>query len=454
MPTVIGIFFFCCGAYCFLFKEGLLFGLLIVAGIFEASSALNISGRGIQPYYVIATFIIMRAIINWALGSPLHRPLQNRRWLLLFGAIAIASAFILPIVYSGIPVYDSKIGIDDGLFIRPPLRFGLNNIGQVGFLAIHIGTAFALLKLGFSAKTTRKAFLWGFYIIVLLVFAQSVFQFAGVSFPDSLIRNNPGYTLTDSTFGAYGTRNSGPCTEPSIVGAFLVLYIVGFFAEYLEGKRGPFLVIVGLIASGLVASSGSIATLGFVIPILLICYSPFRFPWYFNLEQARRMIWILVLVSVPLIISLVVFSSYQQLLVDLTVSKGGSSSAINRTAADIYGFELLARTHWIGVGLGSSRSSSLLATLLSNIGIVGTSAFLAFYFRLFGSLGRKHAWLKWGGFALLLNMVLGIADVTMPLLWIPILLAIQLKSDESLIHKSLDNHSTLVGSSQALESSY
>ena len=38
-------------------------------------------------------------------------------------------------------------------------------------------------------------------------------------------------------------------------GAFLVLYCVGFLAQYLAGKGGSIRVIVSLVASGMVASS-------------------------------------------------------------------------------------------------------------------------------------------------------------------------------------------------------
>lgn len=133
MPTVIGVIFFCCAAYCFLFKEDGLLGLLIVAGIFEAASAINIGDRGIQPYYVVAAFLIVRALVNYPLKFRSGKSMPQGKWLLSFGAIAIASAFVLPVIFAGIPVYDPKIGIDDGLLIHPPLSFGLNNVGQAGF---------------------------------------------------------------------------------------------------------------------------------------------------------------------------------------------------------------------------------------------------------------------------------------------------------------------------------
>jgi hypothetical protein len=349
------------------------------------------------------------------------------KWLLIFGAIAIASAFVLPVVFAGVPIYDPKIGIDDGLFIRPPLAFGLSNIGQAGFLAWHIATAFALLGIKFSAAKARRAFLWAFYIEGFFVFTESLCQLAGIDFPLSLVLNNPslGGALWENSNEAYGTRVPGTFSEPSIAGAFLVLYCVGFLAQYLARRGGSIRVIVSLVASGMVASSSSLFTLSLAPLALLVRYSPFRFPCYINRRQTKRIMWILVLFLAPLAIALLFSSGYREVLTSVTVSKGESGSFINRTAADLYSVQLLLQTYGLGVGLGSNRSSSFLTTLISNVGVAGTLAFLVFYFKLFANLPEEYTWFKWAGFALFVNMCLGIADITMPLLWCPILLAIQ-----------------------------
>ncbi len=438
MPTIIGVIFLVCGGYCFFLREDGLFGLLILASAFEASSAINIADRGIQPYYVIAVLIILRALIKWSLGIQRVPRVPCGAWLLLFGLIAIGSAFILPLVFAGVAIYDPKIGIDDGLFIRPPLRFGLNNLGQAGFLACHIATAYSIPSLQFSFSKTRRAYLIAFYIIAVVIIAQSLFQGIGIPFPDSLIRNNPGYAITDSTFGVSGTRNSGTCTEPSIAGAFLVLFGCGFFADYLTGKGGIWKVLLALIGSGLVASSGSLVTIGVITPLLLLRFSPFKTLFSINRSQLRRYLRILLAIVIPLFFALLSFSGFTGILTSLVFSKGSTSSFLNRTTADVYALRLLADTHWIGVGLGSNRSSSFLTSMLSNVGVAGTLTFGVYFFTLFLTLHEDYLWLKWAAFALLLNMCIGIPDVTMPLLWIPILLATQ--------HSSLRRQDLLGGS--------
>jgi hypothetical protein len=428
MPTIIGVIFFCCAAYCFVLRQDRLFGLLIIASVFQAASAINIGERGIQPYYVVAVFIIARAVMNRSLGAPVKARMPQASWLLLFGAIAIASAFVLPFIFSGIPVYDPKIGIDDSLIIHPPLHFGLNNLAQAGFLACHIATAFAILAIGGSSKKARKAYIWAFSIVALVVAAQSVCQLTGIPFPNTLILNNPGYSLWDAGSEVNGTRNPGTFAEPSFAGSFLVMYCVGFLAEYLSGAGRALPLIASLLASGLVASSGSLFTLCLLAPLLLIRYFPLRLPWHVNLKRIKRVSWVLLLTFAPAALALFASSGYRDALITNTLSKTDSGSFFNRIAADLFALQLLPRTYWLGVGLGSNRASSLLPTLLSNVGIAGIVVFAVFCLKLFVKLPKEYGWLKWAALALFLNMCISVADVTMPTLWLPILLAIQFSS--------------------------
>lgn len=430
MPTIIGVIFFCSAAYCFALKEDRLFGLLIIASVFQAASAINIGERGIQPYYVVAAFIIARAIINRSFGAPAKARMPQGAWLLLFGVIAIASAFVLPFIFAGIPVYDPKIGIDDSLVVHPPLRFGLNNLAQAGFLACHIATAFAILNIKGPVGKARKAYIWAFYIVALIIAAQSVCQLTGIPFPNSLILNNPGYSLWDVGSEVSGTRNPGTFSEPSFAGSFLVMYCVGFLAEYLGGVGQALPLIASLIAMGLVASSGSLFTLCLLAPVLLLRYFPLRLPWHINLPRARRLVFVLLLVITPIALAVFASSGYKDTLTTNTLSKTDSGSFFNRIAADIFALQLLPRTYWLGVGLGSNRASSLLPTLLSNVGIAGVLVFAVFSVKLFINLPKEYAWLKWAALALFLNMCISIADVTMPTLWLPILLAIQFTSEK------------------------
>lgn len=425
MPTIIGIIFFCCGMYCFFLAEDALLGLLLISCIFEAASAINFGERGVQPYYIVAAFTIARAIVNKLLGVTGNKITAPYKWLLVFGVVAITSAFISPIIFAGIPIYDPKIGIDAGLFIRPPLRLGPNNLIQACYLAVHIATAFSLLAIRFSAAKTRKAFLWAFYIEASFIFAESFCQLAGISFPLSLVLNNPGYALWKNSMEAYGTRNPGTFSEPSLAGVFLTLYCVAFLAQYLTRRGGSVKVVISLVAMGMVASTTSLFVVCMILVGLLVCHPPFRAPWYVNLRQAKRILWILMLIISPLVLVLLFSAGFRAVLAAVTVSKGETGSFIDRTASDLYSLHLLFQTYGIGVGLGSNRTSSFLSTLLSNVGVLGTLAFIAYCYKCVANLLDEYVWLKWALFAFFLNMAISVSDTTLPLLWCPILIALQ-----------------------------
>jgi hypothetical protein len=350
-------------------------------------------------------------------------------WLLLFGAIVISSAIVLPVVFAGIPVYDPKVGIDDGLFIRPPLSLGVNNFVQAAFLLWHILTAYALLAINTPTRNVYRAYLWAFYILVAVVAAESICQLIDVPFPHSVFLNNPGYSLWGREGEISGMRNPGTFSEPSLAGGFLAMYVLGFLASYFAGKGQKLKLILAMLATGLVTSGGSLLTIAVITPFLALRYLPFRLPWFINLSRTRRLAWVLLIFSIPALLLLVAPSGYTETLMTNTVSKGESSSFINRTAADLYALDLLIKTDGLGVGMGSNRASSLITTLLSNVGVAGFLVFWIYIFRLFRKLPEDYAWLKWGGAALLLNMCLNIPDITAPILWFPILLAIQFSAN-------------------------
>jgi hypothetical protein len=435
MPTFIGLIFFCAGAYCFLRKEEGLLGMLIIASVFEAASALNIAGGGIQPHYVIAIFIIARALVNRIFGLCPRSRLPEGRWLLVFGGVAIIATLVFPVVFAGTPVYDPKLGIDEGILVRPPLRFGLANVAQAVFVFLHIATAYAILGIRNSAVTTRKFYIFAFYFSLAFIFAQSFTSLTGLPYPDSVLRNNPGYGIVET--GLFrGVRCPGTFSEPSIAGAFIAMYCIGFVSEYLAGKGGAFRVILSLLAIGLITSSGALLSLPICLLLLAFRYSPLRFPWYIKTRQAKRVAWISFLLVAPVVVALLVSSTYRETLIGFTVSKGETGSFVNRTASDLYGLQLFMQTYGFGLGLGSNRVSSLITTLLSCIGWLGTFAFGMFYFKLFANLSEEYTWLKWAAFALILNMCIDISDVTFPVLWIPILIAIQFSQGNGGSHQN------------------
>ncbi len=86
-----------------------------------------------------------------------------------------------------------------------------------------------------------------------------------------------------------------------------------------------------------------------------------------------------------------------QLIYESSIAgKTETGSFEDRTAADRMGYETFETTWGMGIGLGSHRPSTLPAALLSNVGMAGTLAFLAFIGLCLSRFGGEVAWTQRG----------------------------------------------------------
>jgi hypothetical protein len=89
----------------------------------------------------------------------------------------------------------------------------------------------------------------------------------------------------------------------------------------------------------------------------------------------------------------------------------------------VYGLTLFKNTYGLGVGLGSSRHSSLIPTALSTVGIIGTALFAMVLYRtvkLFpGRLAPAALQMTfWSLIGLLVAQSIAVPDINRPTLWV------------------------------------
>jgi hypothetical protein len=124
-------------------------------------------------------------------------------------------------------------------------------------------------------------------------------------------------------------------------------------------------------ANGIASASATFITSGLVQLVLVVVVGGAAFVY-------RRASIRPVLISAGLasLAALVFFVPRIADFVDAVVSeKVGSSSYSYRSEADLFSIRLMLQTWGFGVGLGSNRPSSLVASALSRIGMPGTIAF-------------------------------------------------------------------------------
>jgi hypothetical protein len=416
MPTVVGIIFLALGIGCLVKREDWLLGFLMFSGLFQASSVINFGSFGIQPFYFAAClFLYSQARKNQFWRSGIR--FRGKNLLLMFCCLGVFSALVYPFIFAGIPVYVPKVGIDDGFFYRPPLQFGLGNVAQATYLIVEVLTVWAAAS-ALKTDKTRVCYDFCFNFLIGLVFVQFVCVRLGIAFPYSLFQTNPGYAMAEiSTFDPTA-RVIGTFTEASGAGLVLVLFYAGYFYEYFSGTGSAFKVILAAVSIGLVRSSSALAAMLVTTVLILIFHPVFRFPWFIRGSRLAK------LTSVLAVGVLIVLSPLNATLREYTTEKNETLSYIHRTAADLFSLQLTVDTHGIGVGLGSNRPSSLITSLLSNVGVLGTVIFVLLVIQVARNAQGEYAWIRWSLFAAVFDMCLGVPDITQPMLWVGLTLAV------------------------------
>ena len=423
MPTVIGLLFFVASIYLLFRRDDTLFALVIFSAIFQASSVVALNDAGIEPYYPVAALFVLQGIYRGKSGILSLAPFKGKLWMILFASIAISSSLILPFVFAGIPVYEQHVGIDDGLFIRPPLQFTHANISHSLSLLLGVLVVLESAQRTRSWRLTRKAYMFTFYFLAATIFLQFFCSLVGWEFPYALLQNHAGGSMQHVDAGDISSRYPGTFSESSGAGQLLAAFTAGFLAENLRLARSLIPALVGFGAIILVRSSGSIVAIGLVLTLLIV-WQPFsRFP-YINTVRLTRAVLLAGIVSV--VLAVVLFSSLRDSLIGMTVDKGDTASFVNRTASDMYAIDLFVRTHGIGVGMGSNRPSSLITSLLSTVGILGFVTFLFAYFKLLSNAAPAHRAWQWVGLTYFLALSTSGPDYDAPLIWIILAVAVQM----------------------------
>jgi hypothetical protein len=416
MPTVIGVLFLAASLYCFVQNDDKLFALVIFSTLFQSSSVVALSAAGVEPYYLVGALFVLQGILTGKSGINTSNSFKGKWWMILFTVIAISSAFILPLVFAGVPVYEQHIGLDDGFFVRPPLHFTNANLTHSLSLLLGVLVVLGAAERFRSGTFARKSYRFTFYFLAGTIIVQFLCSVFRIEFPYSLLQNHAGRSMQIVETGNLGSRFSGTFTESAAAGQVLTGFTVGFFAEYLKAGRSLAASLVGLAVIFLVRSSGAMAALTLALFLLLMTQPMFRFPYYVKVANARR-VGLLVAIAVVLVTT-AILSPLRDSLIDMTLNKHETDSFVSRLAADAYSLDLFVLTRGIGVGMGSNRPSSLIPSLLSTVGAVGFVAFLITFYKLMSNLRPSHSWLRWAGLGYFFSLVTSGPDYEAPWVWV------------------------------------
>jgi hypothetical protein len=428
MPTLEGIIFIPLALFFFFLRPQLLFPLLILSTVFEASSVVSTGSFGIQPYYCVAPLFVLRFLVfEKPQGMRVKQRDSFTRLWVAFVIVSVISAISLPFLFRGTLVFDPRVSVDENFLSPAPLSPQLTNLVQCVFLALNVLVVIAATRLVAATDSAHKIFMRGAYIVISIVLLQSLFFWLGLPFPIKLLNNNPGYALANIT--SRSLRPNGSFTEPSMAGAVLAAYVAAFLWKYFEGKENILRAGIAGVACLLVASTSSLIAIFVVLAVLVISNPVVRLPWFIRVGRLKRLS--VFFVSAALLTLLLLIPAFRTVILSQTLEKSGSDSALVRFGADAFAFSLVLQTHGLGVGLGSNRPSSFLASLLSQVGVAGFVLFACAAWATLWRLPKEDRWIGMAAMGLLLSMAFGLPDLSFPFLWVLFALAAQSKSAEA-----------------------
>lgn len=342
-------------------------------------SLTMLGGAPLMLYVPLAGLMIAAAVFQRTFWRDLGRVFQLH-WtptvVLLLMLYAVASAFVMPRLFAGATTVFVPMG---GRIAETALRPVSGNINQSAYFTVGVLAYFAiasqlardgrfhLLRIGFFAFATAHATL-------------GIIDLAGkaAGLGDSLapLRTASYSMLTNVQVQGFW-RITGGYPEASTFGGASIIVLAFCFSYWraTDDRLALGLSVVILILLGLCTSSTGYA--GLAVLILLLGLS-----WFVRLLRDRISTRDLTTVlaggiGAVLVLGVLVFSEgamhpVQRLIEETLISKSTSASADERFYWNAKSWLAFLETYGLGVGLGSSRASSSVIAILSQLGVIGS----------------------------------------------------------------------------------
>jgi hypothetical protein len=396
----------------------------LVASVFQGATPILLAagGRpaGINPAYVLLIagvwhwFGIQLKSLNHGGGKASAMKLDRSFFFLaFFTVVGVGGALLLPRIFDGsVRILPTRLGLDSGQteMVAPS---GTNYI-QSFYLFCNFalaGLVYYFRRCGlFNDADFARALKIAVLVVLGIGFYQLAAFWAALPWPDAVINSNIGVKqLYEQT--ALGVRRmSATFLEPSFL-AMHMLIVFGYFGLGL----GRWL-IAALIGLALLASTSSSAYVGLLVLVAIwAAWDAKRIGW----KLLPALLLVCGVAVALLALDYVVFEGqfFQRLVFD----KLDAGSGKVRQYADYLALKTFSDSYGLGVGVGSTRASSFLATLLATTGIIGFLSFVALFFSIFSGLLCRHdedRAIRYALVAACVGWLLSVPDIALPMVWI------------------------------------
>ena len=363
-----------------------------MGSVLSSAAVANLSSFGIQPGYFMGLLLLGAAAAQALMqgGYRLDRAVLVR--MVPLGLLLLAS---LNALFWANAVFWDKVWVVSGrqlfdLASAERYSFRPENVNQLAYLMLNL--ALVLVLADRLVRLPAQALLRAAHAAVQGAFVLATFFVAwdwlahrfGFYFPDAFLHSNAFYAAAhEPRFGDIA-RVSGPFSEPSGLA-----YAYGGFLAYASGcyladrtARSLTLVLMAVTALAISTSTTAYALLALWAATLPVALWLTRAPPASARAGGNSRMAVFALLVLACGGAAWFARSHQgdiQVIYERSIAgKTETGSYQSRTGADRMGLESFGTTWGLGLGLGSHRPSSLPVTLLSNVGLPGTLAFVVF----------------------------------------------------------------------------
>lgn len=445
--TPFGVAVFVAAGLVFSFRRAWLLALLPACAVLQSPAAVVIgvgdARLGITPFNLLVAFCGLAMLFTLRATSPRHIAglllSPDRRLWTLFLLLATVTAWLLPLVFAGVPVHP-LFAKGDVAMDPVPNQLSISHVAQ------SVNSIALLVVLGWAgtmntARATRL--IWNGLLAALVLSTLVSFYHRGAllgHYPlaADLWGSNPSYNqFFTSKYGPDYGRASLPFTEPSYASVWFAAMASSALAMAIvgTGSRASRLACLGAATLALAALSNTLGTSGvaafiLALPVVLLM------AYFVRRASGRRYgsapVWLVAATVIGAVIVCYVDYRHWRLealapvraAIDFTQLKIAWAPSGPRVWSTRRALAIVIETFGFGVGPGSTRTSSYLIALLANMGIAGTGLFLLALLRqlrwLWSAAIRRDdvaAGLFAGTVACTIGVFGGIPDQNWPILW-------------------------------------
>lgn len=355
--------------------------LVVISTIFQAASVFTIGGNSISPLLYSCAVLVFKQCVDWLVAGRIvkHKVIWLKYYVMFLIAVVLITRFS-PTLFGNVPVIVSTRPITYSPLYIVAMNNSLSNV----ITLITYGLALYIISIHKEEIENKEVFRWFCFllkIVLIIGFAQFVCKKMGVlyEFWNSLVYSKTDTVSIEAFYFNVEPRFMATFMEASYCGGFIAPVLIGIFVAFGVGKK-TLPMIITLIAAVLLNQSST----GLVIVGVSF------FVYYLVSRNVNTKI-MFPIVGVVGIGALVIFG-YGDILSERILTKGSTSSGIQRSAMNASCISTLWNTRLLGAGLNNIRGSSFVFSILGQVGVIGLGLFVVFLISLMRKQKSNRIW--------------------------------------------------------------